>query len=395
MNDRKFNNQKFSVCSHCGYDKNPLKAKRCQKCDKPLNLSLLQNNNEGTQPKSKSFQDWLLTPWVIRVSFSLLFLFFGWLIFSLFVTVSKLNNADSVANSGGNIENISSGIKLYDSIKDVENVPEGTFNYGGALLFATLTANGLNDAIATAYPNFRLRYTEPRDEQPGGRQGIAMLLNGQLSFANSGGSLRDTDYSKAQERGFQLKQVPVAIDALVVFTHPNISIPGLSIEQVQDIYKGKLTNWKQVGGPDLTIVPFARDPKVANLLNDLLGKEINQLSSRVRFIRDYTVAIRQVASTPGAISFGANAPVLGQQTIRPLAIAKGKSQEYVQPFTDNGKRINVDAMRNGSYPITRRLFVIIREDGTIDEVAGKAYTSILLSKEGQQIVEKAGLIPIR
>jgi phosphate transport system substrate-binding protein len=388
-------NQDVIVCTHCGYDTNPITAIKCQKCGKPLGLSLRENSNGVSKSKSKSWEDWLLAPWTIRLSLGLLFLFLTWLIYCLFVTVSNLNNAENVATSGGSIEDISPDIQLYNSIKEVPNVPAGTFNYGGALLFATLTANGLNEAIATAHPHFRLRYTEPRNEPPGGRQGIAMLLNGQLSFAHSAGPLRDSDYNKAKERGVQLKQVPVAIDALVVFTHPGVSIPGLSLDQIQDIYKGKLTNWKQVGGPDLPIVPFARDPKVANLLNELLGQEVNQLSSKVRFIRDYTDAIRQVASTPGGISFGANAPLIGQQTIRPLAVAKVNSQEYVQPFANNGQRANIAAMRNGSYPITRRLFLILREDGTIDDQAGKAYAKMLLTNEGQQIVEKAGLIPLR
>jgi phosphate transport system substrate-binding protein len=222
-----------------------------------------------------------------------------------------------------------------------------------------------------------------------------MLLDGKLSFAHSGGALKDGDYSKAKQRGFGLKQVPVALDSLVFFTHPDISIPGLSVDQLQDIYKGKLTNWKQAGGPDLPIIPFARDPKVANLLNELLGQDANQISSKVRLIRDYTDAIRQVSSTPGAISFGGNAPLIGQRTIRPLAVAKANSQEYVQPFIEDGKRINAAAIRDDSYPITRRLFVILRSDGTIDQLAGDAYANMLLSKQGQQIVEKAGLVPLR
>jgi phosphate transport system substrate-binding protein len=114
------------------------------------------------------------------------------------------------------------------------------------------------------------------------------MLNGQLSLTLYGSSLEDADHRKTKERGFQLKQVPVASDALVLFTHPDISIPGLSVNQLKDIYKGKLTNWKQVGGPDVPIVPFSRDSKASSNLNELLGEEINQYSSRVQFVRDAT-----------------------------------------------------------------------------------------------------------
>ncbi|RAM52890.1 MAG: hypothetical protein C6Y22_03595 [Hapalosiphonaceae cyanobacterium JJU2] len=389
-------NNEFIVCKHCGYDTNPITATQCLKCGQKLDVPV-KNINMDTKLKSKSLGDWLFTPWMIWLGCGLLFVLVSGSIYLLFSTSSSVNNPNGVGvyGSGDSNQNIPPDVKLYDSMKDVPKVPEGTFNYGGSLPFASLTAAGLNEAITNAHPNFRLRYTEPRDNQPGGRKGIAMLLDGQLSFAQSAGPLKDVDYSKAQQRGFGLKQVPVALDALVAFTHPDVSIAGLSVEQLKNIYKGKLTNWKQLGGPDLSIVPFARDPKAANLLKELLGEEVGQVSSRVQIIRDYTDAIREVALTRGGISFGGSAPITGQKTIRPLAIAKTNSQEYIQPFIDNGRQVNVAAMRDGTYPVTRRLFVIIREDSTLDQLAGEAYVNMLLSKEGQQIVGKAGFVPLR
>jgi phosphate transport system substrate-binding protein len=358
-------------------------------------------NNEKlkvTEPKPKSWNDKLLTPWVIQLVFGLVFLLVSWLIYYLFITVSSVNKPDEIRvdNFTDSNQNTSLDVKLYDSIKDVPNVPEGTFNYGGAVLFASLTTQGLNEAISAAHPNFRLRYTEPRDGKPGGRKGLAMLLNGELSFAQRAAALSETDYNKVEKRGFSLKQIPVAIDGIIFYTHRDISIPGLNVKQLQDIYKGKLTNWKQVGGPDEPIVPFVMNPKVADLLNVLVDNpETGQLSTRVQFVRDYTDAIRQVASTPGGISFGGSGPIVGQQTIRPLAIAKANSKEYVQPLKEDGKQINAEAMRNGSYPISRRLFIAFRQDGTIDQSAGEAYANMLMSKEGQQIVKKAGFVPFR
>ncbi|WP_017316995.1 PstS family phosphate ABC transporter substrate-binding protein [Mastigocladopsis repens] len=397
MNPDKLKNQKHIKCNHCGYQTNPTTAKRCQKCGKSLNVSLIQNSNEVTKPKPKSLDDLLLTPWTIRLLSVLVFLFVSWLIYCAFVTVSSLNKSNEigVANSSDRSQNISPEVKLYNSIKEVPNVPEGTFNYGVSATFAALTAHGLNEAISAVHPNFRLRYTEPKDNQVGSKKAIVLLLDGQLSFTQQGSSLKDEFYRKAEQRGFKLKQIPVALDALVFCSHPDISIPGLSVEQLQDIYKGKLTNWKQVGGPDLPIVPFARDPKASNLLNQLLEKEVGQISSRVQFTHNYTEAIRQVSSTPGGIFFGGSGPIVGQGTVRPLAVAKANSKEYVPPFIEDNKRLNTAAIRDASYPLSRRLFVIVREDGTIDEAAGEAYANMLLSKEGQQIVEKAGLVPLR
>jgi phosphate transport system substrate-binding protein len=389
-------NNEFIVCKHCGYDTNPITATQCLKCGQTLDLPV-KNINMDTKLKPKSLGDWLFTPWMIWLGCGLVFVLVSWSIYSLFGSFSSVNNSNGVGvvNSDGNNQNIAPDVKLYDSIKDVPNVPSGTFNYGGGNTFAALTAQGFHEAIIRTHPNFRLRFTKPRDGKSGGKKGVAMVLDSQLSFTLYGASLEEDHYNKALQRGFHIKQVPVALDMFVFFTHKDLSIPGLSIDQLQDIYKGKLTNWKQVGGPDLAITPFARDPKSTNLLNELLGKEVDQISSRVQLTRDYTEVIRKVAATPGGISFGGSGPILGQQTIHPLAIAEANTQQYVQPFVDNNKRVNATALRDGSYPMTRRMFIVYRQDGTIDQLAGEAYTNMLLTKEGQQIVEKAGLVPLR
>ncbi len=140
---------------------------------------------------------------------------------------------------------------------------------------------------------------------------------------------------------------------------------------------------------------IARDPNASNILSELLGQEVGQISSRVQFARTSTESIRKVASTPGGISVGLNAVIVAQQTIRLIAISKVNTQEYVQPFINDGKRINAAAIRDGSYPLTRRRFILFRQDGTMDQLAGEAYVNMLVSKEGQQIVEKAGFVPMR
>jgi phosphate transport system substrate-binding protein len=57
--------------------------------------------------------------------------------------------------------------------------------------------------------------------------------------------------------------------------------------------------------------------------------------------------------------------------------------------------VNLTDFGNDAYPITRRIFVVIKRDGKLDEQAGVAYVNMLLSDEGQQLVEQAGLVPLR
>ncbi len=290
-----------------------------------------------------------------------------------------------------------SGIQLRSSMREIQNVPKGIFNYGGALQFSALASNGMNKAINQAYPDFRLRYTEPLNEKPGSGTSIAMLLNGEVSFAQSGRPLEEDEYNRANTRGFTLEQAPVAIDGVAVYTHPGINIPGLSVDQLQSIYIGKITNWKQLGGPDLTIVPISRDPNATTTLKMLLkGLKGAKLSKSVQIVRDYTASVRKTASTPGGISYGSAPSIIDQKTIRPVALAKAGSKQYVPVYVQgkDGNQVNKAAFLDGTYPLTRRLFIVIRHDGTPDELAGEAYSNLLLSDEGQKIIEKAGFVAL-
>jgi ABC-type phosphate transport system substrate-binding protein/ribosomal protein L37E len=397
-----FNKVPSTKCSECGFDANTATANQCAVCNYPLRGkdapvkgknafigkgALSRGGKSISRRQGPSLLGWIalaLPPLLIAA---------GYLIGSnprVFKTSSSAPAPSSISQSPE--------IQLYDSMQEVQNVPKGLFSHGGALQFAALVSNGMNQAINQAYPGFQLRYTEPLNRKPGSSTGIAMLLDSQLSFAQSGRPLEDAEYSKSKSRGFALEQVPVAIDGTVFYTHPNIKLPGLSVDQLQAIYTGKVTNWKQVGGPNLPIVPMALDLQVSSALKALLeGLEGAKVGKNVQIARDFTTLIRQTASTPGGISYGSASIVINQKSVRPLAVAKTGSKQYVSFSSEGkeGKKVNTKAFQDGTYPLTRRLFVIVRRDGTFDEQAGVAYANLLLSNEGQQIIEKSGFVAIR
>jgi phosphate transport system substrate-binding protein len=369
------------VCNYCGYDANSSMASYCEICNQPL--SSLTGSNREVSSKPRFANRW------VALLVALLLLSGGLCI--LWKTYAEsLFSSESASQP-----KLALGLHLYDSMQDVENVPDGLFNYGGAYLFAALTAQGMNDAIAKAHPRFQLRFTDPVNSKPGSGTGIAMLIDKQLSFSQSGRPLKDAELEKASSRGFRLEEVPVALDGIAFYTHPGLSLKGLSIEQVQAIFTDKIANWREVGGPNLPIVPISIDTKTTSSFQILFeGKDNVKPGANVRILRDYTACIRAVASTPGAISYGSTPLITGQRTIRPVSLSKGNSTQYVPSILANN-HVNTKAFRDGTYPLTRRLFTVIRRDGSIDEQAGVAYSNFLLSKEGQQIIEKAGFVPLR
>jgi phosphate transport system substrate-binding protein len=374
------------TCNYCGYDANSSTATHCEICDQPL-TSDAKESNQRAPAKPRAAIRWVVSLGALLLLGSGLYMLWKTYAGSLFPLEFPSESISSLK--------LAPGLTLHNSMQEVKDVPDGLFNYGGGHMFSALTAQGMNDAIAKAYPRFQLRYTDPVNSKPGSGTGISMLLEKQLSFSQSGRPLKEAELEKASSRGFRLEEVPVALDGIAFYTHPGLSLKGLSIEQIQGIFTDKISNWQELGGPDLPIVPVSIDTKTTSSFQILFeGKENIKPGANVQILRDYTACIRAVASTPGAISYGSSPLIVSQRSIRPVALSKDSTKQYVLPVTA-ANQINAEAFRDGTYPLTRRLFVVIRRDGSIDEQAGVAYSSFLLSKEGQKIVEKAGFVPLR
>lgn len=370
-------------CPRCTYEGNASTATHCELCGHPLKQSSVVRGNLLTRYRFVPFRNSVASVFLL-IALGLVGSGLWW-----------FTNQLKPVRPSKNVNSLNSPKFEFDNLmQDVKNVPSGLFSFGGAHTFAALNSDIVIGAITKAHPGFHLRYTQPLNNNPGSSTGIAMLLKGELTIAQTARPLYDAEYSNAKNRGFTLEQVPVAIDGIAFYTHPNLPIAGLSIDQLQEIFRGHVSNWKQVGGPDLPLVPVAVSPKITSSIKLLLNSQGEDVGSNVQIVGDYTEAIRKVASSPGGISYGSVPIVLGQRTIHFIGVASAHSEKYIQPFTNDGK-VNKVAFQNDTYPLTRRVFVIIRRDGTLDEKAGVAYINLLLSNEGQQLVEKVGFVAIR
>ena len=292
-----------------------------------------------------------------------------------------------------------------ESFAKVQNVPTGLFNYGGSTTWAPIRRD-VDPAIQTVWPGFQLRYTSPTIGAAGSGTGIKMLLNNQLAFAQSSRSIKNEEYQQASQRGLTLKEIPVAIDGIAIAVNPNLSIPGLTVAQIKDIYTGKLTNWNQVGGPNLAITPYSRRKEEGGTIEFFVENilEGGNFGANVQFIPTTTQALQQLASNPGGIYYASAPEVVPQCGIKSLPVGREANQlvpPYQEPFVPisqcPGKRnqLNAEAFKSGQYPITRRLFVIVKQNGQDDQRAGEAYANLLLSNQGQDLITKTGFVRIR
>jgi phosphate transport system substrate-binding protein len=287
----------------------------------------------------------------------------------------------------------------------VKDVPTGLFNYGGSTSWAPIRL-AIDPLIQTAKPEFRLRYVQPTNTAPGSGTGIQSLIDGQLAFVQSSRPILDEELSRAQQRGFRLNQIPIAIDGLAVAVNPNLNIPGLTVEQLKSIYTGKITNWNQVGGPNLPIKAFTRRVSdggtVELFVQDILGGQA--FSSQVEYVSTTTQALKKVADSPGGIYYASAPEVVPQCSIKPLPLGR-TAGEYVAPYQeplilpnqcpDKRNQLNIQAFQSGKYPITRNLFVVVKQNGRTEEQAGVAYANLLLTEQGQELITQTGFVKIR
>ncbi len=233
-----------------------------------------------------------------------------------------------------------------------------------------------------------------------------MLLNNQLAFSQSSRPLKDEEYQEAQVRGFSLTEIPVAIDGIAIAINPNLKITGITVAQLKDIYTGKLTNWNQVGGPDLNIAPYSRRLEEGGTI-DFFAENVlegEKFGTNIQFIPTTTQALREVAKNLGGIYYASAPEIVPQCTVKPLPLGRTSAEliaPYQEPFVSLSRcpqernQLNAAAFQTGQYPITRRLFVIVKQNDQSDQQAGEAYANLLLTAQGQELITKAGFVSIR
>jgi phosphate transport system substrate-binding protein len=309
-----------------------------------------------------------------------------------------------IITSNSNSPNPSQSSKT-EIFAQVTSVPAGVFNYGGSTSWAPIRKE-IDPIIQAVQPNFKLRYVQHPTIPPGSGTGIMMLLDNQLAFAQTSRSILDQEYQQAQQKGLTLEERAVAIDGIAIGVHPQLNIPGLTITQLQEIYTGKITNWNQIGGKNIPIQPYSRTVEsggtIQFFVDNILGGAA--FGDNVEFISTTTEALRKVADNPGGIYYASAPEMVEQCTVKPIAIgdeATGLVPPYQPPFIPlencpaQRNKINVSAFKTGEYPITRRLFVVIKKDNQVDQEAGQVYANFLLTDQGQDLLDKIGFVRIR
>lgn len=315
--------------------------------------------------------------------------------------------ASSLALLVSNINNSPRQPVIQPTFADVSGVPKGLFKYAGSTSWAPLHKK-IFTKIQDVWPQFKLEYI-PSDI-PGSGTGVQMLLSKQITFSQSSRGITGEEQQEAKKQGFKLKHIPVAIDGIVIAVNPKLKIAGLTLTDLKNIYTGKVTNWKQVvvNGPNLKITPYSRGLAEGGTVEFFSKKVLDNahFSGNVRYVSRTTEGLNAVVNNPGGIYYASAPEVLEQCKIRPLPIGE-KHEKFITPYQKplittqqclnqrKYNQLNTEAFQSEQYPLTRQLFVIVKQDNARDQKAGEAYANLLLTDEGQELIRKAGFVRFR
>jgi phosphate transport system substrate-binding protein len=212
--------------------------------------------------------------------------------------------------------------------------------------------------------------------------GIAALINGGTDICQASRPMKAAEKDQVRKRhGKDVKEIPVALDGVAVYVNDSNPIKSITQPQLQSIYTGKITNWRELGGKDGKIVVYGRENSSGTyqffkehvLKNQDFARDVQTLPGT-------GAIVNAVSKDPASIGYGGIAYASG---IRVVPVSPDGMSAPVIP--------SLATVKTGQYPLSRNLFFY-----TIGEPAGDAKTFIdwVLGPEGQKLCEAVGYYPI-
>lgn len=206
--------------------------------------------------------------------------------------------------------------------------------------------------------------------------GIDAVHDGTADIA---GSARAAVPGRAEES--DLTFYPIAWEALVPITSPKNPVDNVTLKQLYDIYLGRLTSWKDLGGGDEPINLYgvaASQDGVEYSVRKLLYHKGDQAVSVPRLYLNTSRLEEGVMIDPHALGFTTDSAVYSNRGIKVLKI--------------EGRSATTTTIADGSYPLFSALYLAARSDGK-NQAAVDKFIAFAMSDEGKAILRRRQLIP--
>jgi phosphate transport system substrate-binding protein len=210
----------------------------------------------------------------------------------------------------------------------------------------------------------------------GSGNGIKALIDGTTDIADSSRFIKDKEVQLAVSKGVLAVPHRVALDCVVPVVHPSNPLSDISMGQLKDIYTGKITSWKALGGADKPIVIISRDTSSGTY--EVWAKKV----------------LKKEKVTPKALlqaSNGAVAQAVAKNKYAMGYIGIGYLNQDVKALKVDHVEASATTALNGTYPVSRALFMFTNGWPTGDTLS---FINFVVSPAGQKIAQEEGYVPM-
>ena len=252
----------------------------------------------------------------------------------------------------------------------------GTVHAGNLVIKGSTTVLPIAQKVAEVYmkenPDVKISISGG-----GSGNGIKALIDGTTDIADSSRFIKDKEVALAVEKGRYPVPFAVSYDCIVPVVHPSNSMKNITLDQLKDVYLGKIKNWKEIGGPDLKIVVVSRDTSSGTY--EVWEKKVMNKE------RVYPGALLQASNGAVVQAVSKNKHAIGY-------IGIGYVNKSVKTLTVNSIVGSAKTTLDGSYPVSRALYMFTQGWPKGDALNFINY--VLNPGKGQKYVEEAGYVPL-
>jgi phosphate transport system substrate-binding protein len=212
--------------------------------------------------------------------------------------------------------------------------------------------------------------------------GLAALINGSTDIANSSRPIKPTELEKIKAKYKKNGiEIPCAKDGLSVFLNKGNKVSELTIQQLGDIFSGKITNWKLVGGDDAKIQLYGRESSSGTF--EFFKEHVvkTDFSPNCQTLPGTAAIVNAVKKDKYSIGYGGAAYA---EDVKDCKVKKDAKSRGVLP--------TAATIKNKTYPISRYLYMYMKSKPTGET---KAFIDWILSPEGQKIIADVGYFPVK
>ena len=205
----------------------------------------------------------------------------------------------------------------------------------------------------------------------GSGSGIQAVSEGRCDIGLSSRALKDDEKAT-------LTETTVALDGIAMIVNPENPVSDLTVEQIADIYTGKITNWSEVGGDDAEIVLIGRE--AGSGTRDGF-ESITKTEDKCKYGQELTSTgdvITTVSQNPNAIGYASLAAL--KDNVKALSVGKVKPTE--------------ETVKDGSYVVQRPFVLVTKEGKALSDTAQKFFDYVT-SADASQIISDAGAVPVK